>query len=392
VKILSVFNDYLERGGEAHAVDAIYESLSSVCAMTRCHFSSAEWTGAAAPNVVQQAAWMIRNPRSIEKLRERERQSGADAWLVHNVFPVGSAAIYSEARRLGRPIIQYIHNYRPFSVNGYLWAGDHLALGGLSLNYWEEIREGAWQNSRTKTAWFASVLWLTHLLRHWQSVKAWVAISDFARQTFIDAGVPAKDIFTLRHYWRPRLQVRQAEGLHYLYLGRLVYAKGILVLLDAWEILEQRLGSATPQLIIAGDGPLRSVVRARAEQMRSVTYEGHLSGGAKDAALRSCRALIVPSLVWETLGLVVYEAYDMSRPVLAARSGGLPESVIDGVSGRLHTAGDAGELANQIVEMERDSEARCAMGAAGRQWLEANTSESEWQRRFLEIATHALNA
>jgi glycosyltransferase involved in cell wall biosynthesis len=384
MKLLNIFNHYLERGGEEHAVEAIVDSLSQVVDLQRCDFFSKDWIGQDAPAAWKQALWMIRNPASIGKLREQQRRFKPDAWLVHNVFPVGSAAIYSEAKKLDVPIIQYIHNFRPFSVNGYLWAGDHLAPQGLKKNYWPEIRAGAWQNSRSKTAWLALILWTLHARNAFKNVKAWIAISDFMREKFISAGVPPQKIFTLRHYWRPKPKPAVVEGDHYLFLGRLTEAKGILVLLNSWDILERQFGERAPRLLIGGDGPLRSVVESRIERMRSVSFAGALAGDAKHRALASARAVIVPSMCWEALGLVVYEAYDYSRPVLAARSGGLAEIVTDSETGLLHEPGDAEQLAAQVSQLDNLQSLR-DMSARSREWLEINASESEWRAKFAAI-------
>jgi glycosyltransferase involved in cell wall biosynthesis len=392
VKILNIFNHYLEQGGEAFAVDAISASLSQVVDVERCDFSSADWVGENAPALWKQAIWTLRNPVSLNKVCERQRHFKADAWLIHNVFPVGSAAIYPEAKRLGIPIIQYIHNFRPFSVSGYLWADNRIAAGGLSKNYWQEIRYGAWRGSRPKTAWLALVLSLSQTLGWWRNIKTWIAISDFMRNKFISAGVPAKDIFTLRHFCKPRVNnVEPAGDSHYLYLGRLIEAKGISVLLDAWEILERELGGAAPRLLIAGEGPMRSAIMTRCERMARVKYVGHLDEQAKALAIEEARAIIVPSIWWEPLGLVVYEAYNYSRPVLAASSGGLPEIVVDGETGLLHEPGNAKQLAQQVMQLEREPEKHRTMGLRGRTWLEQNADETKWQREFMKILEHALN-
>ena len=153
MKILNVFNRYLERGGEEEAVEQICDSLVKVVDLTRCDFASAEWQGPGAPGIWQQALRMIHNPLSAAKLKACEQIRQSDAWLVHNVFPVASGAVYSEAKKLGVPVIQYLHNFRPYSVNGYLWAGGQLEPAGLSRNFWPEVRHGAWQESRVKTAW-----------------------------------------------------------------------------------------------------------------------------------------------------------------------------------------------------------------------------------------------
>ncbi len=390
LRVLSVFNRYLQRGGEEYAVEMINRSLGEVTELRECTFSSQSWKDRLL-TVPNQAFRMLYNPESTATLKKRQREERFDFWLVHNVFPVGSAAIYREASRLGVPIIQYAHNFRPFSVNGYLWANDHLAPGGLQLDYWEEIRCGAWQASRLKTAWFAFVLRTMHALGWLRSVRVWLTNSDFVRQKFIEAGLPAEDVFALRYYWKPRpvLPEPRDEG-HYLFLGRLIEAKGVRVLFEAWRLLEESLGERTPRLVIGGEGPLQSEVARRAESSRFIRYAGQLGGEEKEAAVVGCRAMLAPSLWWEALGIVTYEAYDVGKPMLAARSGGLTETVIDGVTGHLHEPGDARQLADQIIALEQDAERRVTMGRAGRAWLEENADEKIWQQKFLEVARYAL--
>jgi glycosyltransferase involved in cell wall biosynthesis len=389
LKILSVFNHYVEPGGEAIAVEAICSALAKEHEVEKCEFRSADWMGPDAPPKWKQALWMMRNPQSAQRLRETQARFGADIWLIHNIFPVVSGAVYSEAHRLGVPLIQYVHNFRPFSVNGYLWAGDRLAPGGLSKNYWQEISAGAWQHSRAKTAWLAAILLWGHTVGWWRGVRTWIAISEFMRQKFISCGVPADNIFTLRHYWNPQQTTSSDNGNHFLFLGRLTEAKGINVLLDAWEILERRGGPSVPKLMIGGDGPLREMVVARAERSESVTYAGPLSGAAKEEAFRNARAVIVPSISWEALGLVVYEAYDYGKPVLAAASGGISEIVVSGETGLIHAPGNCEELANQVIEVESDDRLRQEMGRRGRAWLETNANEARWRQGFTAIAEHA---
>lgn len=392
MKILNVFNHYLEPGGEAIAVDTICSSLSKIFEVERCDFSSADWIGPEAPARWKQALWMIRNPESVKKLRQLQERFRSDVWLVHNIFPVGSGAVYFEGHRQGVPLIQYIHNFRPFSVSGYLWTGNQVATGGLSKNYWQEIWTGAWQRSRVKTAWLAGILLAGHTLGWWRRVEAWIAISEFMRQKFISAGVPAERIYTLRHYWNPKAVCSPEKRNHFLFLGRLTEAKGINVLLDAWETMESRSVASTPRLLIGGDGPLRPEVVARAERLQTVAFAGELSGAAKQRAFDQAFAVIVPAVSWEALGLVVYEAYDHCRPVLVARSGGLPEVVIDGQTGLIHQPGDVAQLIEQVQRLHAQAARTEEMGRAGRAWLESHANEADWQRNFSAILERVLSA
>jgi glycosyltransferase involved in cell wall biosynthesis len=167
-----------------------------------------------------------------------------------------------------------------------------------------------------------------------------------------------------------------------LFLGRLTETKGITTLLDAWDVLRGKLGDRTPLLHIAGEGPLEQAVQLRMRTNPYIGQLGHIGGETKREALRRCRAVIVPSTWWEPLGLVVYEAYDYGKPVLAAKSGGLTEIVPHGVTGLQHEPGDVGGLVNDVLEMEATPVgARQAIGHAGRQWLLREADPQAWMRR-----------
>jgi glycosyltransferase involved in cell wall biosynthesis len=389
-RVLQIFNAYLEKGGEEAVVDRISESLARAYRLDTCAFSSHAWQGAGAPQIWKQAAWMLWNPNSLRKLREIQASCRADLWIMHNVFPVGSAAIFREALVQRIPVLYYIHNFRPFSVNGYLWAGNALAPEGLRRNYWREIRHGAWQNSRIKTAWFAFVLHAMRGMGWFRAIKSWIAISDFMRLRFIEAGVPSEDIFTVPHFWNARPEPSSRDDGYFLYLGRLIPAKGLRVLLEAWRHVEEALGESAPRLIIGGMGPMEEEIRKASAASRRATFAGYVSGPEKSDLIASCAAILAPSLWWEPLGLVTYEAYDYGKPMLAARSGGLTETVVDESTGLLHTPGDARELSDQIIRLHRDPGLRREMGARGRSWLIKNAGEALWMERMQKAISHAL--
>ena len=74
-----------------------------------------------------------------------------------------------------------------------------------------------------------------------------------------------------------------------------------------------------------------------------VTILGELSAGDRDRLVAGCRASLVPSAWPEPFGLVVIEALACGTPVLARRSGAIPEILRDGVDG--FVGDDAQQLA-----------------------------------------------
>jgi glycosyltransferase involved in cell wall biosynthesis len=211
---------------------------------------------------------------------------------------------------------------------------------------------------------------------------------------FVQAGVKPQRVFGLRHSWEMMSNPPASEdGGYYLFLGRLVETKGVAPLLKAWQILHEKLGDKTPELRIAGEGALDAMVQAAARKNPRVKAVGMLKGDAKREALRCCRAMVIPSVWWEPLGLVTCEAYDYGKPVLAAASGGLTETVVDGVTGFLHEPGNAEKIVGDVIVMESiPSEKRAEMGRAGRQWLADNAGVDLWKEKFGAILEKTMQS
>lgn len=392
VRLFQVFNQYLEPGGEEVWVNQMLRLGGDEFTIHDLRFHSGTWMGPGAPSLINQAAMLWDHPNARERLRSEVAVGRPDALLFHNLIPVASLGMYEEAQTLELPVIQYIHNFRPFSPSGTMWVGGSVNAAALTGNPWPEVFSRAWEGSFLRTIVLA--LHQKQLLRsgNLDAVKRWIAVSDFMREKFIEGGIPADRVITLRHCWPANPNFKPAEECaYYLFLGRLIPEKGIGTLLSAWELLEKRLGPACPRLIIAGRGTEEARAHARADRMKWVTFVGFVSGTIKKDLVRGCRGLIAPSLWWEPLGLVVHEAFDSARPVLAARSGGLTETVIEGITGYLHQPGDAKQLADDVERLEAlGPQGRAEMGQRGREWLIQNASPNEWRERFVQIVREAV--
>lgn len=393
ISILQVFNQYLEAGGEEEWVNQLNQLGGNSYDIGELRFHSSAWIGRGAPSVWEKAKLLWSNPDSAMELDKKVRNIRPDCLLFHNLLPVGSFSLYREARALGLPVVQYIHNFRPFSPSGTLWTNTHLNPAALRGNPLPEILSGITGGAFYRNALIA---FYQHRFRakYLETITHWIAVSEFMRDQFIQAGIPEHKITTLRHCWKSTPKPnRTPEKSHYLFLGRLVREKGIHTLIDSWQILEKRLGSSCPKLIIAGTGPESAPIHARLKHLNHADCVGFISGNLKKELLESCKAVIAPSLWWEPLGLIVHEAYSASRPVLAAISGGLTETVVQGSTGLLHEAGNANQLADDVEHMESiGSSGRNSMGNAGRDWLLKHASPEEWRENFISILETALQA
>ncbi|MFV0416535.1 MAG: glycosyltransferase family 4 protein, partial [Chthoniobacterales bacterium] len=327
------------------------------------------------------------NPDTCRDFRERVAAFRPDVAIFHNIYPVGSPGLYREARQLGVPVIQFIHNFRPFSVGGSLWTGKRIAEESLRGDYRAEVLAGAWQNSRLKSALFALLLKRLHASGDLAAVRRWIAISEFMREKFIEAGVPEERVVTLRHSWDARPVVGAAEERDYsLFLARVVPEKGVQTVLDAW----QRLGAQAPRLVIGGTGAMEEAVKKATAENDKIEYAGFVDGERKEELIANCRAMLAPSIWWEPLGLVTYEAYDFGKPMIAAASGGLKETVVDKQTGFLFEAGNVESLISAVKAMEDiGQDGREAMGKAGREWLLREASPVVWREKFCSVVNDA---
>lgn len=148
-----------------------------------------------------------------------------------------------------------------------------------------------------------------------------------------------------------------AERSGLLFVGRLVSAKGGDVALDALARLHaQEGGDAPPLLTICGDGPDRAALERQARALglqEAVTFAGWTAPRELAAHYARAEALLVPSR-YEPFGIVALEALSCGCPVVAARTGGLPEAV--GPCGLLFESENADDLARRIRRVRRPEE------------------------------------
>jgi len=168
---------------------------------------------------------------------------------------------------------------------------------------------------------------------------------------------------------------------YFLFVGRMVYYKGLEILLAALQ--EEQM-----PLVVVGEGPLRRRWEEQA-RARGMIARVHFAGGVSperlDALYRGCIAQVLPSTApSETFGLVQLEAMARGRPVVAARaSGGVVSVQEEGVTGLLVPPGDAPSLAAALRTLWDDPERADAMGAAARERVVAQFDQ---RRRMAEMA------
>lgn len=156
------------------------------------------------------------------------------------------------------------------------------------------------------------------------------------------------------------------DGHRLLTVGNLVPRKGHLVLIAA--IAELRAAGEEVELVIIGDGPMRSPIEESVRRLGldgAVTLRGWVGEDELRQTIQGCRALVMPSMA-EGLPVALMEALALGRPVVATHVGGIPDLVQPGICGWLVAPASVGDLADALREVLHTPPAALArLGTAG---------------------------
>ena len=179
-----------------------------------------------------------------------------------------------------------------------------------------------------------------------------------------------------------------------LFTGRLIERKGLEYLLLA---VPRILAVQQAQFIISGDGDQRQKLERLHRELDlgdSVKFLGFVSNEQLGREYAQCDIWVNPAIIdsWgdaEGLGVGAIEAYSYYKPVVAGNVGGIPDAVIDGVTGRLVPEKDPRALADAICELLADLAKRERMGRAGFDFVQQAFS---WERIVTDLELLYLQA
>jgi glycosyltransferase involved in cell wall biosynthesis len=151
-----------------------------------------------------------------------------------------------------------------------------------------------------------------------------------------------------------------------LYLGRLASSKGITYLLRAMPLLRDEVRDVV--LLIGGRGEIEGELRREAAALGVdgiVDFRGFVPQELLAQYYGASDVVVVPSII-EAMGIVPLEAMSMKKPVIGARTGGIPELVIDGTTGLLVPPRDPGAIADAVKRLHDNPGLAAELGENGR--------------------------
>lgn len=380
MRILIAHNTYQHRGGEDSVVEAEVTLLRSHGHDVATYFRHNDDIAAMSlASAAQQTLW---SSRTTHELAELVRSFRPDIIHTHNTFPLISPSLYWAAAQAGVPVVQTLHNFRLMCLNGLFLREGKVCEDCQGRVPWRGVVRKCYRGSGAASAVLAGMLTLHRGLgtyRH--KVARYIALNDFCRNKFIEGGLPAERIVVKPNFVdfaAPAVLPRQG----FLFVGRLSAEKGVQTLASAAVL------SPDARLRVAGDGPESALL----DGVSGITRLGSLPGEVVRQEMNSALALVMPSICYETFGLVIIEAFASGTPVIASRIGALADLVRDGETGLLFEPSNPQDLANKMAWALAHPDAMAAMGRKARAHYEAEFTAERNYGQLMAIYEDAIKA
>jgi len=355
MKILTVHNKYLNRGGEDESRESEDRLLEANGYQVRqVLFENTTIQSRSLFQVGLECSW---SQPAYDRVHQAIEEWRPDILDVHNFFPLASPSIWYAGRNLRVPVVQTLHNYRLLCP-----AATFLRDGRVCEDCTHHalplpgIVHRCYHGSMLQTAALALMIGMHRAMKSVdRAVSLFIVVSEFEKAKFVENGFAESRLFVKPNFVLDGGRPGQG-GEDFLFVGRLSEEKGIGVLFRAMESAGEG-----PNLNIIGDGPLRREVEEAARRNPRIRYLGMRSQREVLEFMANARCVIVPSIWYETFGRVVAESFSRGTPVIVSKIGALAELVDDQRTGLLFTPGDSQDLASAIRYATANPARMCEM-------------------------------
>lgn len=246
------------------------------------------------------------------------------------------------------------------------------------------------KRTRFSPLFFAAARWLDRI----------VAPSAQIHEELIDHGFDPKRIVRVPNgvdteAFRPvldREMTKRSLGLQgklVSFAGRLDPQKGLIFLLQAWEMVAAKQPDAT--LLLLGKGTQEGELKGLADRL-GISKRVMFLGEKVDVKpyFQASDVFALPSLA-EGLSNVLLEAMATGLPCVATRVGGNVDLIVDGINGLLVEPRDAHQLAEAILRLLQDPDFATDLGVAARRTVEHGYSMEEVADRYIKLYQELLD-
>lgn len=330
-----------------------------------------------------------------KKIQDLIKDEKPEIVHIQNIHHHITPSIFKVLKDNNIPIIWTLHDYTIVCPNtSFLAHGKICERCKKRKFFWPSIikcKKGSFAAST-----MAAIEIATHMMmRFYDDVDYFIAPSEFLRLKLIEYGYNEEKIKQLNNFTMfSEGDNKEAAGEKYfIYLGRISSEKGVKTLIDAAIMSFAGANNSGYKLKIVGNGPLRNDMKAYVKSRNAgdqIEIMGHKNHAEAMDILRNSSFLVIPSEWYENFPYSVLESFQLGKPVIASRIGGIPELVKNWETGLLFETGNTKMLSGKISFFLSHPEKAEAIGKVGKDFMFGEINAENHYLRLMEIYMHAI--
>lgn len=324
------------------------------------------------------ATKVIYSLEARNKIEELLKNIRVDICHCHNIYHHLSPSILPKIKSYGIPVVMTLHDLKLACPNYQMMTHGAICERCRGKKYYNVLIHRCIKNSFPLSALIMAESYIHHFFNIYENyVDKFIVPSLFFKHKLNKWGLNINKMVHIPNF----IDVEQYipdfnHGKKFLYFGRLSREKGLMTLIKAAKL-------ANVTIMIAGTGPERSNLENLANQIGAqVEFLGFLCGNRLKNTIKSCRASILPSVVYENAPLSIMESYALGKPVIGAQIGGIPELIKEKETGMTFQSGSIEQLAETLKTLSSMRDHQISqMGKAGRFFVEQNFNKEIYRER-----------
>jgi glycosyltransferase involved in cell wall biosynthesis len=315
----------------------------------------------------------------------KKNDDATTIYHVHCWSKIFSPSIYLALKKVASRLVIHAHDYFPVCPNGAFVHYKTNTDCALIPNSLACLKSDCDQRSYTHKVWRFARGALRNTWISFKDTKAQMILLHHSMQNFFLRGDYSPENLTvipnpIHPYSQQRIKAE--DNQQFVFIGRVVPEKGADTFLKAARL------AGVPAKVI-GDGDALAQLKIDYPEAEFAGWQNH-AGIAEH--IQKARAVVMPSKLRETFGLVAVEALSSGLPVIVSNKSPLAEDIVKFGFGASAVAEDVDQLTLLIKQFANSNEAVLKMSQIGfDEWKKLALTPSDWSDQLFSLYNQMLN-
>lgn len=380
MRLLFIHNSYYKESGEERSLYNLTNLISRNGNELKLYKRSTDEIEGIKYGRLKAFSSSLYNRESVNDILENINSFEPDIVQVQNLYPLISPSILPRIKEKDIPVVMRTPNFRLFCPTGLFYTKGAICERCVHSSF-KELNCVLYNctNSLPKSAAYATrnaYARVTEIIKN--NVDAFIVQSEFYKQKFIAFGIPENKISIIPGFIGKLPEINYNERGEYIsFIGRLSPEKGIYEFIRAARALPD-----IPFLIAGNHDRLSGILN---ELPSNVTLTGHLRGKELDDVYRRSKAVVAPSLWYDSFPNTVIEAMSYAKTVIVSNLGPLPNIIEHEKHGLVFDPADREQLTSCIDMIYHNTNKAREMGMSARKKVESEYNSEIVYSKLMDL-------